>query len=99
MPLGSNTRTVAPPCTSRSMFRIDGASRMWSVSGLKVSPSTAGLVSYRAPARGDHPHRHAGLAGIIHRHYAFRAATVRRHFARHGDPESTVGHGGIVAAQ
>ncbi len=61
----------------------DGASRMSSVSGLKVRPSTAIVLPRTEPPQAcDHPHRHAGLARVVDRdgglHQPRRRAVVLR---------------------
>ena len=47
MPAGSNTRSRAPCSASRCRIGIEAASRMSSVSGLKVRPSTATVLPRR----------------------------------------------------
>ena len=49
MPTGSCARTLAPMSSSPVTSGIDGASRMSSVSGLKVRPSTAMVLPRRPP--------------------------------------------------
>ena len=49
MPTGSWARTFAPMSSSPVTSGIDGASRMSSVSGLKVRPSTATVLPRRLP--------------------------------------------------
>src|SRR6266404_3557264 len=61
MPTGSCARTFAPMSRSPVTSGIDGASRMSSVSGLKVRPSTAMVLPRRLPP--------AALAVVVDRQH------------------------------
>src|SRR6266567_3857153 len=78
MPWGSYARTRAPCASSAGTMTRLGASRMSSVLGLNVRPSTAIVLPCSEPPAGRHDlGRHRALAAIVHRHH-------RRHdAARH----------------
>ena len=69
MPTGSWARTFAPMSKSPVTSEIDGASRMSSVSGLKVRPSTAMVLPRNEPPdRAQDLARHRALAVVVDGH-------------------------------